>query len=389
MTPAPITLLDAALRGVLLALLLVLVLVLGRDRPRLPAARAGALLALGLCIQVIGSTPLFEAAVPRAWQAPFVAVSVGNSVLFWVFVRALFDDDFALRPVHIASWLAVAALAAFNCAAVAGSASVLAPVAMGIQRAVPLVFAVLAAMAAASQWRADLVEGRRRLRVFIVVTGVGYSVGMLAVRLASPRGQLSGSSATVDVAMLLLIVAVVAWRMVRLAGSELFPAAQAPAAIPLVVPDAPPAVSEPPATHAPPPSADPPAPEPEPTPEPASDPAEDRLADSLQHAMAVEHAYRSEDLSIATLAARLSVPEYRLRRLINQRLGHRNFNAFVNGFRLAEAMAALADSSKRELPVLTIALTAGFQSIGPFNRAFKAATGLTPTEFRRKKLAES
>jgi AraC-like DNA-binding protein len=105
--------------------------------------------------------------------------------------------------------------------------------------------------------------------------------------------------------------------------------------------------------------------------------------------MAVDHAYRSEDLSIAALAARLSVPEYRLRRLINQRLGHRNFNAFVNGFRLAEATAALADSSKRELPVLTIALTAGFQSIGPFNRAFKAATGLTPTEFRKQKLAES
>jgi len=379
MTPAPITLLDAALRGVLLALLLVLALVLGRDRPRLPVARAGVLLALGLCIQVIGSTPLFEATVPRARQSPFVAISVGNAVLFWVFVRALFDDDFALRPLHIASWLAVAVLAAFNCAMVAGSASVLAPVTMGIQRAVPLVFAVLAAMAAASQWRADLVEGRRRLRVFIVVTGVGYSVGMLVVRLASPRGQLSGPSATADAAMLLLIVAVVAWRMVRLAGSEFFPAAQAPAAISPVMPDAP----------APPPQlAEVPA-EPEPAPEPASDPAEDRLAASLQHAMAIEFAYRSEDLSIAALAARLSVPEYRLRRLINQRLGHRNFNAFVNGFRLAEAMAALADPFKRELPVLTIALTAGFQSIGPFNRAFKAATGLTPTEFRRKKLAES
>ena len=379
MTPAPITLLDAALRGVLLALLLVLALILRRDRPRLPAARAGVLLALGLCIQVVGSAPMFEASVPRTWQAPFVAVSVGNAVLFWVFVRALFDDDFALRPVHVASWLAVAALAALNCAIVSGSASVLAPVIMGIQRAVPLLFAVLAAMAAASQWRADLVEGRRRLRVFIVVAGVGYSLGMLAVRLASPRGQLSGPSATADVAMLLLIVAVVAWRMVRLAGSELFPAAQAPAAIPL-----PPLPAPQPPVEAP---ADPPHPEPEPG--PASDPAEDRLADSLHHAMAVEHAYRSEDLSIAALAARLSVPEYRLRRLINQRLGHRNFNAYVNGFRLADAMAALADSSKRELPVLTIALTAGFQSIGPFNRAFKAATGLTPTEFRRKKLAES
>lgn len=381
MTPAPTTLLDAALRGMLLALLLVLVLVLGRDRPRLPAARAGLLLALGLCIQVIGSTPLFEATVPRAWQSPFVAISVGNAVLFWVFVRALFDDDFALRPLHIASWLAVAVLAAFNCAMVAGSASVVAPITVGIQRAVPLLFAVLAAMAAASQWRADLVEGRRRLRVFIVVTGVGYSIGMLVVRLASPRGQLSGPSATADAAMLLLIVAVVTWQMVRLAGSEFFPAAQAPAVIPPVMPGGPAQPAEE--------SADPRPAEPGPATEPASAPAEDRLAASLQHAMAVEHAYRSEDLSIATLAARLSVPEYRLRRLINQRLGHRNFNAFVNGFRLAEATAALADSSKRELPVLTIALTAGFQSIGPFNRAFKAATGLTPTEFRRKKLAES
>jgi len=36
--PAPL-LLDAALRGVLTALLLLLALVLGRDRPRLPAAR--------------------------------------------------------------------------------------------------------------------------------------------------------------------------------------------------------------------------------------------------------------------------------------------------------------------------------------------------------------
>lgn len=367
----PSTLLDAALRGVLIALLLLLAVVLGRDRPRLPAARTGVVLTLGLCVQVIGSTPTFEALVPRLWQAPLVAVSVGNAVLFWVFVQALFDDDFALRPLHVVAWIAVAALAAFNCAVVAGAASVLAPAAMGLQRAVPLVFAVLAAFAAASHWRGDLVEKRRRLRMFIVVTGIGYSLAMLAVRLASPRGQLSGLSATADVAMLLLIAAVVAWRMVRLVGSELFPAARVPAVLPVAPPTQPVAVE--PAAPAP----------------PEPDPAEDRLAESLQRAMAVERAYRSEDLSIASLAARLAVPEYRLRRLINQRLGHRNFNAFVNGFRLEEALEALADPDKRELPVLTIALAAGFQSIGPFNRAFKTATSLTPTEFRRQKLAES
>ena len=365
---SPWVLVDAALRGVLVALLLLLALVLGRDRPSLRSARAGAALALGLVVQVVGSTPMFEALVPRLWQAPLVAVSVGNAVLFWVFVQALFDDDFRLRPMHAAAWMFVAALAAFNCAAVADGSD-MASVLRGLQRAVPLVFAVLAAVAAASQWRGDLVEKRRRLRLFIVVAGIGYSLAMVGIRLASPHGRLSDASATADAVMLLLIAAVVAWQMLRLAGSELFPAAQTAA----VLPAAPVVRSA----------------RVEPVAAPTSDPAEDRLAESLQRLMAVDRAYRSEDLNIASLAARLAVPEYRLRRLINQRLGHRNFNAFVNGFRLAEAMAALADPGQRDLPVLTIALTAGFQSIGPFNRAFKTATGATPTEFRKQKLAES
>lgn len=365
--PFPATLLDAALRGMLIALLMLLAVVLGRDRPRLAAARAGVALTLGLCVQVVGSTPAFEALVPRLWQAPLVAVSVANAVLFWVFVQALFDDDFVLRPVHGTAWLAVAVLAGFNCATLAGSASVVAPITMGLQRAVPLLFAVLAAIAAASHWRSDLVEGRRRLRAFIVVTGIAYTVAMLVARLGSPQGRLSGTTATIDVVLLLLIVAVVAWRMLRLAGSELFPSARV-AALPA-------------------PRAEPASPAPPPPPPP--DPADERLADALQALMTDAQVYRSEDLSVASLAARLAVPEYRLRRLINHRLGHRNFNAFVNSFRLDEARAALADPARRELPVLTIALEAGFQSIGPFNRAFKAATGLTPTEFRREKLADS
>jgi AraC-like DNA-binding protein len=77
------------------------------------------------------------------------------------------------------------------------------------------------------------------------------------------------------------------------------------------------------------------------------------------------------------------VPEYRLRQLINEGLGHRNFNAFLNRYRIEDAKAALADPEQREVPVLTIAMDAGFQSVGPFNRAFRAATDLTPTEFRR------
>jgi AraC-like DNA-binding protein len=85
----------------------------------------------------------------------------------------------------------------------------------------------------------------------------------------------------------------------------------------------------------------------------------------------------------------LDLPEFRLRQLINERLGHRNFNAFLNRYRIDEAKAALSDPSQREVQVLTIAMDAGFQSIGPFNRAFKADTGMTPTEFRRHSLVRS
>jgi AraC-like DNA-binding protein len=109
------------------------------------------------------------------------------------------------------------------------------------------------------------------------------------------------------------------------------------------------------------------------------------LLSALDELMKNNKIYRQDGLSIAVLAAKLSIPEYRLRRLINQRLGHRNFSAFVNGYRLSEAMAALSDPAQSSVPVLTIALDTGFGSIGSFNRAFKVHTGMTPTEFRRER----
>jgi AraC-like DNA-binding protein len=113
--------------------------------------------------------------------------------------------------------------------------------------------------------------------------------------------------------------------------------------------------------------------------------ADQKLIDALMRLMSDERIYRHDNVTIGTLATRLAIPEYRLRRLINQRLGYRNFNVFLNEHRIAEAKAALADPSQAEVPVITIAMDAGFQSLGPFNRAFKATTGVTPTEYRRLK----
>ena len=113
--------------------------------------------------------------------------------------------------------------------------------------------------------------------------------------------------------------------------------------------------------------------------------ADQKLIDALLRLMSDERIYRHDNVTIGTLATRLAIPEYRLRRLINQRLGYRNFNVFLNEHRIAEAKAALADPNQAEVPVITIAMDAGFQSLGPFNRAFKAITGITPTEYRRLK----
>ena len=359
--------LDATLRGTLLALLALLAARLLRDRPGLPAAQAAVALCIGAFVQVIGATPLFQQMAPRLWQAPFIAVSVANVVLFWVFVQALFDDDFRFQPVHGVAWGAVLVLSAFNCLAVAAEPTPITQVTNGLQRAVPLVFAVLTVLAAARHWRDDLVEERRRVRAFIVGMGVAYTLLMLVARLATERGRLSETMALVDAVALLSIVAVAAWHFLRVGGSDLFPSAIVRAGpVPTPLPQA----------------ADP-------TPSTAlalaatPDPAEERLAQALHQLMTRERAYRSEDLTVASLAARLSVPEYRLRRLINGRLGHRNFNAYVNSFRLADARDALADPQRQALPVLTIALEAGFQSIGPFNRAFRERFGMTPTEYRR------
>lgn len=119
-------------------------------------------------------------------------------------------------------------------------------------------------------------------------------------------------------------------------------------------------------------------------PEAVAEPVDAAQVAALQRLMAVERLYREEGLTIGALAERLDLSEHKLRRLINQQLGHRNFNQYLNGYRLADAKAALADPARADESVLAIAMDAGFQSLGPFNRAFKADTGLTPSEYRRR-----
>jgi AraC-like DNA-binding protein len=55
--------------------------------------------------------------------------------------------------------------------------------------------------------------------------------------------------------------------------------------------------------------------------------------------------FREEGLTIADLAQRLGVQEYRVRQFINAQLGFRNFNAFLHQYRLREAQIRAAGRS--------------------------------------------
>jgi len=116
-------------------------------------------------------------------------------------------------------------------------------------------------------------------------------------------------------------------------------------------------------------------------------PSESVLNEKLTQAMD-EGAYRSTGLTIAALAEQLDTPEHRLRALINRRLGYRNFSAFLNRHRIAEAREKLVDKDSVDLPVLTIAMDLGYNSLATFNRAFRSETGTTPSDFRRLGMTE-
>ena len=98
--------------------------------------------------------------------------------------------------------------------------------------------------------------------------------------------------------------------------------------------------------------------------------------------------WREEGLTIGALATKLSVPEHRLRRTINKGLGHRNFSSFINRARIEAACDMLRDPEHVHTTMLEIAYDVGFSSMGPFNRAFRAEVGRSPTEYRRAALTE-
>ncbi|MEM1190188.1 MAG: helix-turn-helix domain-containing protein [Pseudomonadota bacterium] len=99
-------------------------------------------------------------------------------------------------------------------------------------------------------------------------------------------------------------------------------------------------------------------------------------------------AYRESGLTVVQMADRLALPEYRLRRLVTRQLGYRNFNACLNAYRVDEARRILEDPTQLRRQIGLIADELGYGSVATFNRAFKEATGSTPSSFRKAAMAQ-
>jgi AraC-like DNA-binding protein len=107
--------------------------------------------------------------------------------------------------------------------------------------------------------------------------------------------------------------------------------------------------------------------------------------ESFDQAFREGQLYREAGLTISMLAKKLKLPEYRLRAFIHKQLGFRNFNAMLHQYRIEDAGEVLSDRASMNLPVLTVALSVGYQSITPFNNAFRQLKGVTPSEFRKRR----
>ena len=313
-----------------------------------PARLTGALFCTAGGAHVLTQIPQIEEAIGWAWT-PVWALSVMGAGLFWVFALELFEDNAKLDVRRFGPALALLGI---------GGAAVLADA--QTRRTFYLLHNIIGAglighalSIVARGWRGDLVEARRRLRGPILAVASVYALAVIAVQI----GELFEGSA--HALSPLAAAALLALGLMSLAAfgrldPDLFGAPISPAGTPAA-------------------DAAPSAP---------LDGEDAKAAAALDRMMREERAYRDESITIAALALRLKQPEHRLRHLINQRLGHRNFSAFLNQWRLADAKAALGDPTQRDVSISTIALDAGFASLGPFNRAFKAETGLTPSEFR-------
>lgn len=335
--------LEITLRGVAIGALIAIGLGFVRNRSSDSVRIAGFFFCLSVIAYVVNSSDVLRQCPPLiGW--PLTFLSLGGGGYFWLFIATLFED----RRITPLTLLPAAVLTVVGFIAI-----VFGPGHNGaiwvLHNLIEIVFALHAFFIIYRSWRGDLVEARRRLRGPFTAVLTAYVIVLSGFEIAESLGfQASWYSLAGAVALAAFCLAGAVFFLE--ANAALFGAAEPQAA------DTAPRI----------------------------DPADRLEIEKLRTAMDQGHVWRKEGLTIGALAQEIGVPEHRLRRLINDQLGHRNFTSFVNARRIEAAKAILSDPAQTRTTVAAVAFELGFGSLGPFNRAFKDATGQTPTQWRRQ-----
>ena len=113
--------------------------------------------------------------------------------------------------------------------------------------------------------------------------------------------------------------------------------------------------------------------------------AHDKYSDcveKLKKVMETEKYYLDSRLTIKDLSKKINLPEYKIRKLIIEHMDYKNFNSFVNQYRIDHAKYELKKQDNENVPIKTIVYSCGFENPETCFRIFKSMEGITPKQYR-------
>jgi AraC-like DNA-binding protein len=109
----------------------------------------------------------------------------------------------------------------------------------------------------------------------------------------------------------------------------------------------------------------------------------DDCIQKLNYLIEVEKVHLDENISLKTLAEKISIPHYQLSQLLNEKL-NRNFSDFINYHRIEEAKKILRTSRGTNRKNTVLAYDVGFNSMTVFYKAFRKFAGMTPNQYKKE-----
>ncbi len=103
----------------------------------------------------------------------------------------------------------------------------------------------------------------------------------------------------------------------------------------------------------------------------------------MDELMKDEKAFADEELTLRDLAGELGISPHQLSEMLNEKL-KKNFNTYVNEFRVEEAKKMLKEEPNRS--ILSVGIAAGFNSNTTFCTVFSKIAGFSPSQYRKNSI---